>query len=563
MSEPRNKSNKKFMLLSAIGIFMVVDQHTFMALNILGDYIPYNSFFMPMFVFISGYFNKVDNTTNLPSYLLKKIKTLLIPYTGISLTVFAVQQLINRIKLGSEMNPLPSGYLGYALGRIVTKGTFGAIVAPMWFVIALFSTLIIYAILKKLLCRIWNSYVMFVIFCCLHCLAIYLAKTLDMEACAYLLVPLKCLFFFPFIELGIIYREHLEKKHEAIPAGGKVWILLGLLAVNAIRTLYMPAAYDIAFDSIDDMSGFTSPYLVTPLISSVIGILFWLTVAELVGKKVYESRFVNYMSCNTFWIMGLHIMFFNILNCVFMGISNHIAEIPYFDIEEFKGSEWYFWGISNNVKILYVIVGILGPLGLKKLYDKYFNKVYFIPVFAIVIAATVILTRPRPDDYSDDYDLTDYEDTDYDERPGDPENTVYGDTYPVYLYIDLAYGEDGIGGDYLTEPYAVYGDETCHIVINRSDDKDTAAAIDGLSYFAIRILDDEMSDVDISGVNIDDITVLSDGAELSVSEIGTGSYDDGAYILFFECTDGDGESYDFTDVDEIEISFDIEGTEIR
>lgn len=29
MSEQRTKSNKKFMLLSAIGIFMVVDSHTF------------------------------------------------------------------------------------------------------------------------------------------------------------------------------------------------------------------------------------------------------------------------------------------------------------------------------------------------------------------------------------------------------------------------------------------------------------------------------------------------------------------------------------------------------
>ena len=65
VSERRDKSNKKFMLLSAIGIFMVVDSHTFTAFNILGDFLPYNSFFMPMFVFISGYFNKVNNSTNL------------------------------------------------------------------------------------------------------------------------------------------------------------------------------------------------------------------------------------------------------------------------------------------------------------------------------------------------------------------------------------------------------------------------------------------------------------------------------------------------------------------
>ena len=96
----RVKSNKKFMLLSTIGIFMVVDSHTFTAFNLFGDYIPYNSFFMPMFVFISGYFNKVDSSTKLSTYLWKKIKTLLLPYLGISVAVFGMQWLIDFYKLG-------------------------------------------------------------------------------------------------------------------------------------------------------------------------------------------------------------------------------------------------------------------------------------------------------------------------------------------------------------------------------------------------------------------------------------------------------------------------------
>ena len=120
MSEQRTKSNKKFMLLSAIGIFMVVDSHTFTALNFFGDIIPYNSFFMPMFVFISGYFNKVDSSTNLWTYFKKKVKTLLVPYVGMALAAFCIQQLINLYKLGSDMPALPEGYLAYVLDRVVT-----------------------------------------------------------------------------------------------------------------------------------------------------------------------------------------------------------------------------------------------------------------------------------------------------------------------------------------------------------------------------------------------------------------------------------------------------------
>ena len=150
---------------------------------------------------------------------------------------------------------------------------------------------------------------------------------------------------------------------ESFGISAKLGLMAVLLVINMIRTMILPAAYDIAFDSIDDLSGFTSPYIVTPLISSVVGILFWLTLVGLIGKALYESRFVNYLSCNTFWIMGLHIVFFNILNCILM-LVNSIVELPYFDVETFRESEWYYWEISPNFKLAYVLVGILGPINL-------------------------------------------------------------------------------------------------------------------------------------------------------------------------------------------------------
>ena len=374
MADLRNKSNKKFMLLSAVGIFMVVDHHTFTAFNFFGDFIPYNSFFMPMFVFISGYFNKIDDSTKLWSYTKKKLKNLLLPYLVISLAVFGLQWLIELFKTG-EAPSYPSGYLTYILERVITIGAPFPLVEPMWFVITLFTALMIYAIAKKLLFKIWNSYVMFGIFTALSILAVYIGKTADPEAISWYLLPLKVMFIMPFLELGIIYRDHLEGKHAQIPAGGKIMLMFGLLIFNLIRTLYLPQAYDVAFDSIDDMSGFTSPYLVTPLISSLVGILFWLTFVDLVAKPVGDSRFINYMSCNTFVIMGFHIVFFNILNCIMLFISEHLVEIPYFDAEAFRGTEWYYWEISSSAKIIYVAAGILGPLGIKWIFDKVYRKV--------------------------------------------------------------------------------------------------------------------------------------------------------------------------------------------
>lgn len=50
-----HKSNKAFMLLSAFGIIFVLDSHCGAVLG-FARLFPYDSFFMPMFVFISGYF---------------------------------------------------------------------------------------------------------------------------------------------------------------------------------------------------------------------------------------------------------------------------------------------------------------------------------------------------------------------------------------------------------------------------------------------------------------------------------------------------------------------------
>jgi len=622
VSEKRDKSNKKFMLLSAIGIFMVVDHHTFTAFNILGDFLPYNSFFMPMFVFISGYFNKVNGSTNLWTYFVKKVKTLLVPYTGLSLTVFALQQLINYIKLGNEMAPLPSGYLKFVLNRIITVGSFGPIVEPMWFVIALFATLMIYAVLKKFLYKIWNSYIMFVLFCGLQIFVVYLAKTADMESLEYLLVPFKCLFFFPFIEMGIIYRDHLEKRHSAMSGGSKIIMMFILLAINTIRTTYMPMAYDIAIDSIDNLSGFTSPYYITPLISAMIGILFWMTFADLVGKQVYESRFVNFMSCNTFWIMGLHITFYNIFNCILMGINN-IVEIPYFDVEAFKETEWYFWGISGNIKMLYVLVGVLGPLGLKWIYDrvcafvngriekagseqkvktlKLVSKVTFALVFALVVSLVVLLTGPNTDENEPDYSELIYDETDdepyseadgqdYIDRSGDvdsnsqdiqdansgtdnngqadtgKDSTPPKDITPVYAYIDVVYNYMGTNTDYLTNPYAINGNGTYTVTINRSDNSETRQAFDGLSYMGIRLLDDDTADVDIRNVTITDVKVICDGVQLKVDDTGSTPYEDGVIYDFFDSYDPNGNNesvYDFSSKNTIEISFTVNGAKIK
>ena len=594
MSALRTKTNKKFMILSAIGIFMVVDSHTFTCFDIFGNFMPYNSFFMPMFVFISGYFNKVDSFTKMWPYFIKKVRSLLVPYMGISLAVFGIQQLINWIKLGDEMTPVPSGYFAYALDRIVTVGSFGAIAEAMWFVIALFVTLMVYAVMKKLLHRIWNSYVMLALFTAAHIFVVYLAKNTDPQSLTYLLVPLKCLFFLPFLEMGVIYREHVEKKHTSLSAGFKIGLMFALLVVNAVRTLYLPNAYDLAFDRINDLTGFYSPYYVTPLISSIVGTLFWLTFVDLIAKPVGESRFVNYMSCNTFWIMGFHILFFNILNCILLLISRHIAAIPGFDIESFKGSEWYFWDIGNNAKILYVLAGVLGPLLFKWIFDKIslpirnkyndFKKAsvknekilsgimysLLAVIFTGLVITFVVNIFESASDRNEPEIVEDVDESFSDDEPGNVQDYAI----PAYVLLDIVYEDGGSSADYFSSFEEVYEDGTYTITVKRSEDADAASAIDGLSYIGIKLVyeqNDDTENMDISNAEITNITVSCDGTPLVAIDNGeTISIDEETRYIYFDCYDkesgvtsvenaDESKTFQFDGKNEIVISFLISG----
>ena len=132
----------------------------------------------------------------------------------------------------------------------------------------------------------------------------------------------------------------------------------------------VPNPKDIIMNSLYNLGGFTSPYYVTPLISSVIGILFWVTVAGIIGDAVGDNRVVNYISENTFFIMGFHLFFFNVINCILLFVNNNISAVPGFDTGSFRALSYYIWDRYPQFKLAYFIVGLAGPLLLKLLVGK-------------------------------------------------------------------------------------------------------------------------------------------------------------------------------------------------
>lgn len=96
----KKKSNKQFMIFSAIMMVLVVDAHAWSSMSLLTRYMTYNMYIMPAFVFVSGYFFSIKQEQSFVEYAKKKTKSLIVPYYiwwGVchNLTAFKVYILSN------------------------------------------------------------------------------------------------------------------------------------------------------------------------------------------------------------------------------------------------------------------------------------------------------------------------------------------------------------------------------------------------------------------------------------------------------------------------------------
>lgn len=68
--------------------------------------------------------------------------------------------------------------------------------------------------------------------------------------------------------------------------------------------------------------------------------------------------------------MGMHLAMFNVLNCILHFINENVAKLREFDTEKFKNTFWYRWETFSQFRLVYFVIGIVGSLALKFLFDK-------------------------------------------------------------------------------------------------------------------------------------------------------------------------------------------------
>lgn len=368
----QNKIDYRFKLLYALGMVFIVSGHcSGGGVSLFYDWFSPYSFHLGLFMFASGYFYKCEAEDALIKYVIKKIKSLILPlylwnvvYAIISKVLFQFGFVISgeitleKIVLG----PIMHGHqFIYNLGS--------------WFIVPLFMVQIYNVLIRKIFGLIYkknDEWLYFMLAFSIGVVGVCLAKNGLYNG--WWLVIIRMMFFIPFYSAGILYKRKLEK-NDVLPSPIYFGIIfLAQLAVifycGRIPT-YSPAWCNDFLDV---------PYM--PFLVGFLGIAFWLRVSSMLEPVLGRNKYINLIADNTYSIMMNHLLGFMLVKTVFAVINKYTEFCNNFDWVAYKSQIWYCYLPKNihQMLIIYLVVGISLPILIQLAIDKIkttiINKVY-------------------------------------------------------------------------------------------------------------------------------------------------------------------------------------------
>ena len=344
--------NMTFGILSGLAIIMVAAGHLGYDVMAVGGLLPYYSFHIPLFMFISGYFYKETAEEHPLAYIIRKVKRLLLPYLVWNL-IYGLTALFLRTR-------------GFSMGEEIGFGTL--FLSPFlhgyqfiynyasWFVPVLFIVEIM-NLLMRLVTKRFPEWLYLAGSLLVGMAVVYLAA--GGHVWGYYKMPGKILFLFPCFQMGQFYRKKLEK-HDTLGNLPYFAILIG------IQTLLNLCCNGLNFSAVW-CSGFANGPLI-PYVTSVSGIAFWLRIAKLLTPAAGNSRAVQYLGRNTFAVMMHHVMVFMFIKIILAGIAAHSGFLADFDFEQYYTNIDYQYLIRGNehFKMIYLAAGVIIPLLLRR-----------------------------------------------------------------------------------------------------------------------------------------------------------------------------------------------------
>ena len=345
------KENQEFRVLSAIGIILVVAGHLGYDLFDIGGLFPYYSFHVFLFLFISGYFYKREAEDKIVTYILRKCRTLLLPYFLWNLFYGIAATLLHHVgfSIGSDLS-LKALFVSPFLDGHQFMYNF-----PAWFVPALFLIEVINVLMRKVLSllRLDKEWLIFGMCLLAGILTVWLA--IGGHIWGWHKFPGRLLFMLPGFQMGRIYKEKLEVWDRA-EYGPYLLLIMG---VQVLITIFCAG---LAFSAVWVTSFANGPLI--PYITIITGIAFWLRIAKIISRIPYICRKMVYIGRNTYMIMMHHVTCFMLVKGFFYLLSIGTPFCTEFDTELFFSeiNFVYLPGGAETGKWIYLFAGIVIPL---------------------------------------------------------------------------------------------------------------------------------------------------------------------------------------------------------
>lgn len=359
------KKNQTFVYIYTICILMVVDGHCGTRINILSNIFPYDSFFMPLFVFASGYFYR---NKPLKDIISSKVRRLLIPYCIYDL-VMAL--FISRI---TDFFFHTNWHRNISINSII-QAIFDTPTTPVnkpaWFVVMLFWVSITYAIIKSTFHpTVFRDSISTLLFCIIGILCVsFCTHYTTTEGRRWLVIRFICrtLFYMQFYHLGYMFRNY----YETILKKQSRYLVCSLcLAVNVVLVLLYGGKLN--FYSTYFMKSFNSDIL--PFVTSFTGIVFYYEVASFLAETIGENRTISFIGRNTFVILQFHMLFANIPNYyIYHAILHGSQKYNDFPVDTFVNSIWTRY--NSNTNLIGFFCGLIGSLLIAFLLEAIIHKI--------------------------------------------------------------------------------------------------------------------------------------------------------------------------------------------
>lgn len=346
--------NRQFEIMSALAMLYTVMGHTGVSVGTIDWFFPYDSFHMPLFVFISGYFFSTVGIEygKTGAYIKKQIKRLLLPF-------FVWNFIYGIISIGAF-----SGGVIWCHGDefwyrlIIRPFTYGNCFfefnAPSWFILTLFEVKILNWFFR-LFTKKWKigEFGITLIYLAGAITAVTCSRSL--ERTAFLITVTRTLYMLFWFQVGTLYRMVLEKKDTS---GNYVYLSI----VFILQTILVLVCGEKGICAGIWNSEFTNNGVLTILCAAT-GIAFTLRISRMLVPSFGSSRLVHYISTHTFSIMMHQFLGFALLNLLFFMVCN-VFSIGNFDLGAFQNDLWYRYlpGNLGCMRLLYVIAGFALPL---------------------------------------------------------------------------------------------------------------------------------------------------------------------------------------------------------